>query len=191
MSEQQEAKSLKEKVFDIKSQIGKISKDSTNPFFNNAKYYDINALLENLQVYLEANRILLTQPLIDDRVYTIIEDLDSGETMKSSLKLPDLDNPQKIGSCVTYYRRYTCASLFALQAEDDDANLASTKKTPSKSASNTEQKQGNKKNNDDLPWLNEGTPQFNNALKAVSEGKTVKEIREHYKISNKVAELLN
>jgi hypothetical protein len=42
------------------------------------------------------------------------------------LILPELNDPQKIGSCITYYRRYTLASLL-LQAEDDDANLASKK----------------------------------------------------------------
>lgn len=181
MSEHPEDKILKQKVFDIQSQIGKISKDSTNPFFNNAKYYDINALLENLQVYLEANKILLTQPLVDGYVVTRIEDLESGEIMESSLKLPDLDNPQKIGSCITYYRRYTCASLFALQAEDDDGN---------KGAGNTKPKQDDGKKDDDKDWLKEGTPQFQNALKAISEGKTMKDIRDHYKVNKKVAELL-
>jgi hypothetical protein len=50
-----------------------------------------------------------------------------GNSIESSLQLPtDLD-AQKIGSAITYYRRYTLASLLGLQAKDDDANIASGK----------------------------------------------------------------
>jgi hypothetical protein len=41
------------------------------------------------------------------------------------MRLPEIQDPQKIGSAVTYYRRYTLQSLLSLQAEDDDANSAS------------------------------------------------------------------
>jgi hypothetical protein len=41
------------------------------------------------------------------------------------MKLPEILDPQKIGSAVTYYRRYTLQSLLSLQAVDDDANLSS------------------------------------------------------------------
>jgi hypothetical protein len=36
--------------------------------------------------------------------------------------LPNLQDPQKLGSAITYYRRYTLQSLLGLQAEDDDGN---------------------------------------------------------------------
>ena len=39
--------------------------------------------------------------------------------------LPDIQDPQKIGSAITYFRRYALQSLLALEAEDDDANFAS------------------------------------------------------------------
>jgi len=41
------------------------------------------------------------------------------------MRLPEIQDPQKVGSAVTYYRRYTLQSLLSLQAEDDDANSAS------------------------------------------------------------------
>jgi hypothetical protein len=37
--------------------------------------------------------------------------------------LPNLQDPQKLGSAITY-RRYTLQSLLGLQAEDDDGNKA-------------------------------------------------------------------
>jgi hypothetical protein len=39
------------------------------------------------------------------------------------MKLPEIPDPQKMGSAVTYYRRYTLGSLLGLQSVDDDANL--------------------------------------------------------------------
>jgi hypothetical protein len=50
--------------------------------------------------------------------------------VSSAIKLPDLNDPQKLGSAVTYYRRYTLQSLLSLQAEDDDANTASKAPAP-------------------------------------------------------------
>lgn len=47
-------------------------------------------------------------------------------------------DPQKMGSAITYYRRYALQSLFLLRAEDDDANVASTKKTDKKIDINNE-----------------------------------------------------
>jgi hypothetical protein len=39
--------------------------------------------------------------------------------------LPNIQDPQKIGSAITYYRRYSLQSLLALQTDDDDGNKAS------------------------------------------------------------------
>lgn len=119
-------KALNQKLFDIKGKIGKISKDSTNPFFN-SKYFDINELLEHLEPLLRDEKLLLLQPCENGGVTSRIIDLESGESVESSLPLPALNDPQKIGSCVTYYRRYTLGSLLSTQAEDDDANKAAGK----------------------------------------------------------------
>ena len=48
-------------------------------------------------------------------------------SVESSIQLTQFNDPQKLGSAITYYRRYTLQSLLGLQAEDDDANKASTK----------------------------------------------------------------
>jgi hypothetical protein len=41
--------------------------------------------------------------------------------------LPNL-HPQKLGSAITYYRRYTLQSLLGLQAEDDGNKASATVK---------------------------------------------------------------
>jgi hypothetical protein len=40
-----------------------------------------------------------------------------------------LTDPQKLGSCITYFRRYTLKSLLAIAEVDDDGNRAA-KPTP-------------------------------------------------------------
>lgn len=54
-----------------------------------------------------------------------IIDPDTGEIVTSEMQLGNITDPQKRGSEITYYRRYTLQSLLGLQAEDDDANKAS------------------------------------------------------------------
>lgn len=117
-------KSINEKLFELQLELGGISKDAKNPFFK-SKYFDINSLIQQLQPYLEKHRLLLLQPIEEDSVYTKIICLDGTGAVYSSIKLAMLNDPQKMGSQITYYRRYTLGSLLALQAVDDDANLAS------------------------------------------------------------------
>jgi len=117
--------SIYNKLYKVQGEIGAISKDSTNPFYK-SKYFDINSLIKQVTPILEKHKLLLLQPIKDGEQYSIIFDLDGG-SVESSLKLPtDLD-AQKIGSAITYYRRYTLQSLLGLQAEDDDGNVASGK----------------------------------------------------------------
>lgn len=131
-------KNIYTKLFNAKKSIGKISKDSTNPFFK-SKYFDINKLLEHVEPILLENDLIVLQPIENGNVITTIIDSETGESVKSGLSLPEIQDPQKLGSAITYYRRYTLQSLLGLQAEDDDAN-ASTK------AVNTQ---------DNRPWLDQ------------------------------------
>ena len=108
------------KLYKLQSEIGTVSKDVRNPFYK-SKYFDINSLIGQLQPLLEKHKLVLIQPITDNKVRSVIVDLDGG-SVESSMKLPDIQDPQKIGSAITYYRRYTLTSLLGLQAEDDDAN---------------------------------------------------------------------
>ena len=121
--------SIYKKLFEAKKEIGKISKDSKNPFFK-SKYFDINSLLEHVEPILQKHDLLLLQPILEGKVITELIDVETGEKVTSEITLPTLNDPQKLGSAVSYYRRYTAQSLLGLQATDDDANLASGKKTP-------------------------------------------------------------
>jgi len=124
--------SIYKKLLDVQKEVGAISKDSKNPFFK-SKYFDINQLIEHVQPVLNKHGLVLTQPIHEGSVSSVINDVDSKEGVNmivSSLPLPQLTDPQKLGSCITYYRRYTLASLLGLQAEDDDGNKASKPSKP-------------------------------------------------------------
>lgn len=140
-----------DKILKIQSEIGALSKTETNPFFK-SKYFDINSLIAQLQPLLEKHKVTVIQPLtnIDGKaaLSTIVYSVDGADEkggtklVEFSIPLPDSieqsvkdgilisnSNPQKMGSAITYYRRYALQSLFLLQAEDDDANLGSGKKS--------------------------------------------------------------
>jgi len=114
------------RILEIKKAIGKLEKTAENPFYK-SKYVDINTLLDVISPELESKGLLLLQPLtqIDGRpaLWTKIMDVESNKTiLEDFITLPDLQDPQKMGSAITYYRRYSIISMFSLQAEDDDAN---------------------------------------------------------------------
>jgi hypothetical protein len=158
-----ESKNIYKKLFDLKSKIGKISKDSTNPFFK-SKYFDINALLENVEPLMNENGLLLLQPILENKVYSRIYDIDKGEFLESSIELPSNVKPQDMGSAITYYRRYTLQSLLGIQADDDDANKASANK---KATTNT-QSTATANNEDTRPWLSEKL--LNKGLERIEAG---------------------
>ena len=167
-----------EKLAAVKAEVGRISKDSTNPFFK-SKYFDINSLLLHVEPIVQKHGLILLQPIQDNLVKSIIFDT-NGFSIESGIILPELNDPQKLGSAITYYRRYTLQSLLALQAEDDDANLASNKYEKKPSVQ------------DDKKWLNSGTPEFTKATEYLKSGGTIDVIEKKYKLAAKTKqELLN
>jgi len=121
--------SIYKKLFEAKKEIGKISKDSKNPFFK-SNYLSLNGLIDAVEHVLEKHELLLLQPIKDGKVCTIIQDAgieektSGGHFVSSEIHLPNIQDPQKLGSAITYYRRYTLQSLLGLQAEDDDGSQA-------------------------------------------------------------------
>jgi hypothetical protein len=111
------------KLWKAKQEIESVKKNAKNPHFKN-NYADINALIEAVEPVLLKYNLILLQPIENGCVVTRIIDAESGEFAQSEMRLPEINDPQKIGSAVTYFRRYTLQSLLSLQAEDDDANLS-------------------------------------------------------------------
>jgi len=112
------------RILEIKKKIGSLSKQSENPFFKSS-YLDLNDLLNEIEPLLWEEGLLLLQPIQDNAVITQIWDVEENIMLCSSwMPLPDIKDPQKLGSCITYFRRYTLKSLLAISEVDDDGNLA-------------------------------------------------------------------
>ena len=123
--------SIYKKLLAVQKEVGAISKDSKNPFFK-SKYFDINKLIEVVNPVLSNNGLVLLQPILDGKVFSRLIDAESGQLIESCLELPNLPKPQDLGSCVSYYRRYTLSSLLGLQATDEDGNGLKAKPKPEK-----------------------------------------------------------
>lgn len=116
---------LLNKLDQMKSEIDTITKEKYNSV-TDSNFADINVLLKSIEPIARKNGLLILQPIQNNVVSTVVVDLETGEQLESSMSIPaTIVNPQQIGSCVTYFRRYTLKSLLALQEADDDANVAS------------------------------------------------------------------
>jgi len=105
-------------------------KDADNPFFK-SKYASLPAVREAMQQAFADNGLSVVQiPEVIDgqlRLRTILLHA-SGQTLDCGSLSADVDlsNPQKIGSAITYFRRYSLAAISQTVAdEDDDGNAAS------------------------------------------------------------------
>ena len=125
-----------EALLKVQKEIGAIKKDSDNPYFK-SKYFDINSLLSVVKPILNKHGFVLTQAMtnlgisgavsLELGLRTRLTLAETGDFIEDVCVLPKEDSPQKVGSSITYFRRYALQSLLALEAEDDDANSASGK----------------------------------------------------------------
>ena len=105
--------------------------DSSNPFFK-SKYADLASVMDAIRIPFAENELAVTQ-LIEEKEgkHFLITMLmhSSGEFVRSSypLVIKDLNNPQSIGSTVTYARRYNLAAVAGVAQIDDDGEAANNR----------------------------------------------------------------
>lgn len=117
------------RILNVKKKIGNLSKNSENPFFKSA-YLDLTELLNHVEPLLWEEGLILLQPIQDNKVCSMIVDSETDEAIANSeIELPPITDPQKLGSAITYFRRYTLKSLLAIAEVDDDGNQASQRVT--------------------------------------------------------------
>jgi len=109
-------------------EVGKITKDSTNPHFK-SKYADIDTVLDAIRLPLKKAGLCFTQLPMQGGMKTIISTIDGESSIESFVEyVLDKQNMQGLGSAMTYARRYALVSMLGLEAEDDDGNNASKPK---------------------------------------------------------------
>lgn len=102
-------------------------KDKSNPFFK-SKYADLSSVWDACRDPLSENGLSLVQfpQTRSDGLFLIsILGHSSGQWMKSEVQIPLVKNdPQSIGSAITYFRRYSLSALVGVAPEDDDGEKA-------------------------------------------------------------------
>lgn len=106
-----------------------VTKDSKNPFFKST-FATLNAVLDSTVHILNKHKIFVTQPpAVEANGQQIVETVlfhESGQFIASSMQVTvaKANDPQAVGSGVSYARRYTLMSMLSLGAEDDDGESA-------------------------------------------------------------------
>ena len=101
-----------------------VGKSGKNPMFK-SDYSTLGDVLTALDVLPEYG-LSFAQYFQDGALVTTVVHLETGEKISSFLQIsPEKDTPQSFISCVTYFRRASLLTMFGLNSNDDDGNLAS------------------------------------------------------------------
>jgi len=122
-------KNLSQALVKFQSQLKPVNKESENPFFKSV-YADLSSILQAVMPVLSANGLAVIQPMRieGDKTLLITQIIhESGEFVESQMVLPQVQDPQKYGSLITYYKRYQLQAMLgiATKDEDDDGNSVS------------------------------------------------------------------
>jgi len=103
------------------------SKDKSNPFFK-SKYADLTSVWDACREALSENGLSVVQfPHTKEQGTFLVSILghSSGQWIRSEVLIPLVKNdPQSMGSAITYFRRYCLSSLVGVSPEDDDGEKA-------------------------------------------------------------------
>jgi hypothetical protein len=155
--------------------VGKIGKDAKNPFFK-SNYASLPHILTEVSDPLQQAGLVITQFPDGDALTTMLIHAESGEYIASSYTMPvaKANDPQALGSAISYARRYSVSSILNLKIEDDDGNLAS--------------QVGKNQVQEEKPWLNKAD--FDKASEYLRSGGKLEVIKNKYRISKEMMQSL-
>jgi hypothetical protein len=115
-------------LLSAQKEISGAKKGATNPFFK-MKYSDLGAVMEACKDAFNNHGISVIQPIVMQDGVNVVKTIllhESGEFIESSMKVSckNPDNPQEMGSAITYAKRYALQALAFIPSEDDDGEKA-------------------------------------------------------------------
>lgn len=121
MNKSESIKNIAGALVNFQATVSKVSKESKNPFFK-SKYASLANILDTIQKPLSECGLAISQFPDANALTTIIVHAESGEWMESSYVMPvaKQNDPQAMGSAMTYARRYALGSILNLNIDDDD-----------------------------------------------------------------------
>jgi len=162
--------------------IGEIpnpAKNAVNPHFKN-RYADLAIILEAAKPVLMKNGLAAIQGAeADGNIVTIRTRIVhiSGEWIETALTMAATGtDPQKIGSAITYGRRYGISAILNIAADDDDDGEQNRPKNGSHTQpeKNTAKQTEQSKKNDSEPVLSELDSQIVTILESLSKNPEVR-----------------
>lgn len=97
-----------------------VGKDSTNPHFK-SKYASLSAIIEATQSPLAEVGLAVIQLPAGENTLTTMLVHESGEYIAETYKMtPVRNDPQGLGSAITYQRRYALGAVLNINIDDDD-----------------------------------------------------------------------
>jgi hypothetical protein len=115
------------------AEVGTVHKDSANPFFK-SNYASLAAVWEATRPILSKHGLSVVQlPSHDESGYYVETMLmhGSGQWIKSRTYMkPAKDDPQGIGSLISYARRYALQAVTMICPDDDDGEAAMGRNAP-------------------------------------------------------------
>lgn len=128
-------KEISKALFEFQGKMSTIVKKDKNPFFKSS-YAGLPTILEAIDQPLKDTGLLVTQmPSGESGLTTMLIHVDSGQYFKSTNDMKAKANdPQALGSAITYNRRYTLVSMLRLNVDDDDDGNKGSTPPPKKSA---------------------------------------------------------
>jgi len=127
MDKSESIKEIATALCKFQGEVGKIKKGETNPFFK-SKYASLADILDVIRQPLAENGLSFVQlPEAEHQLTTLLMHT-SGEWIRSTYSMtPAKNDPQGLGSVITYQRRYALGAVLGLNIdEDDDGNAASS-----------------------------------------------------------------
>lgn len=111
-----------------------VLKNAANPHLK-SKYANLNSVIDAVDKPLADNGLIIVQASTSTdsvvEVETMLFHAESGEYIGCNVRLtPAKNDPQGVGSAITYARRYGMLSLLNLAAEDDDGHAATNGNGP-------------------------------------------------------------
>ena len=121
MNKSESIKNIAGALVKFQASVSKVAKEANNPFFKK-KYASLANILDTIQKPLSECGLAISQFPDGDALTTIIVHSESGEWMESSYVMPvaKQNDPQAMGSALTYARRYALGSILNLNIDDDD-----------------------------------------------------------------------
>lgn len=116
----------------FQSEMKPVTKDAFNPHYKKP-YADLSSVLVDALPILTKNGLGITQTLQQNGELLFLKTSlihTSGEFIDSTVGVPQMQDPQKLGIWITYLKRYSLMAMLGVATEDDDANGVSIDMVP-------------------------------------------------------------